>query len=137
MSNLDEPQVGERYLIFHLVRHTNSFYEMSPEEEAASQKEVNEFILSWAPEVRLILGAHALGLTADWDWLGVFAVTDLSIWEAMREEYRRKFRGRIAASLSLPGVSHSMFTEATASVEHYKRLRELGVAAGGAESNSD
>ena len=123
----------DRYLIFHLVRHSEAFYALSPEEEAESQHAVNAFIRSWAPAVRLVLGGHALGLAAGWDWMGVFAAEELSDWEAMREEYRRRFRGRIQESLSLPAVSHELFRIATEPIEHYRQLRDLGAHPGGAE----
>ncbi|MGB7158945.1 MAG: hypothetical protein WBD40_12810 [Tepidisphaeraceae bacterium] len=126
--------MSDRYLIVHLVRHSPEFYALSPEEEASSQHTINAFILSWAPKVRLIIGAHALGMTGDWDWMGVFAVDELADWEAMREEYRRRFPHRVEASLSLPGVAHALFRHATENVEHYRILRELGAFPGGAEA---
>jgi hypothetical protein len=122
-----------KYYIFHLVKHTPVLFNSSPEEEAASQRTVNEFFRSWYPRVCQILGAHALGLTADWDWMGVFAVDEVSDWEAFREEYSRRFPGRTERSLSLTGVSHEEFVRATSGVDHYKKLRAMGVFPGGSE----
>ena len=127
---------GSKYLIFHLVRHSKGFYAQSAETEAQTQVEVNEFFRSWSPRVRQILGAHAMGLVANWDWIGVFAVDELSDWEAMREEYNRRFPGRTEESLSLPGVTHGEFQRATDRVEHYQKLRTLGVFPGGAEKEA-
>lgn len=125
--------MADRYLVFHLVRHSEAFYAQSPQEEAESQRQVNDFILSWHPRVRQVMGAHALGLAGEWDWMGVFAVDELSDWEAFREEYRRRFQGRTERSLSLPGVAHAEFVRATAHVDHYRALRALGAFPGGAE----
>lgn len=96
---------GNRYLVFHFVRHSRSMHALTPELEAEAQAAVNAFILSWAPRVRLVLGAHSMGLAGDWDWLGIFGVNELSDWEAMREEYRAAYGDRTEKSLSLPGVS--------------------------------
>ncbi len=123
-----------KYLIFHLVRHTASFYAQTPAEEAQTQEAINEFFLSWNPRVRQILGAHAMNMAGEWDWMGVFTTDELSDWEAFREEYRRRFPGRTEKSLSLPGVSHAEFTRATENVPHYKALRELGAYPGAIES---
>lgn len=125
-------QVG-KYLVFQLVRHTSEYYEQSPAEEAASQTRINEFFLSWHPRVRQILGAHAMNMAGEWDWLGVFTCEELSDWEAFREEYRRRFPGRTEKSLSLPGVSHQEFVRATDDIAHYRELRRLGVYPGTAE----
>jgi hypothetical protein len=122
-----------KYLVFHLVRHSAAFYGATPEEEAASQEAINEYILSHGPRIRQILGAHAMGLAGEWDWMGVFAVEELSEWEAMREEYRRRFPGRIERSLSLPGVGHDEFQRATEGIQHYQALRRFGSFPGGAE----
>lgn len=127
-------QVG-KYIVFHLVKHTESFYSQSVEEESKSQRAVNDFISSWHPRVRQYLGAHALQMAGEWDWLGIFTMDELSDWEAFREEYKRRFRGRVEKSLSLPGVSHDEFIRATSGIEHYKRLREDGVYPGGAEKD--
>jgi hypothetical protein len=129
MQNL----LHSKYLVFHLVKHTAQFYNQSAEEEAASQQEINTFFHEWHPRVRQILGGHALGLAGEWDWIGVFAVDELSDWEALREEYKRRFPGRTEKFLSLPAVSHEEFTRATDSIAHYKKLRALGVYPGGAE----
>lgn len=126
-----------KYYIFHLVRHTPALYAQSPEEEAQTQKEVNEFIKSWYPRVRQVLGAHANGLAEEWDWLGVFGTDELSDWEAFREEYIRRFPGRTEESLSIPGVSHEEFVRATADIAHYKKLRELGAFPGDSEIHDD
>lgn len=122
-----------KYYIFHLVKHTQSFYDQTPEEESKSQTEINEYFRSWYPRVKQVIGAHAMGLAGEWDWMGVFAVDELSDWEACREEYKRSFAGRTEKFLSLPGVSHEEFTRATAQVGHYVRLRELGSYPGEAE----
>ena len=111
-----------KYYVYHLVNHTNELYKQSPDEEAKSQQKVNEFILSWQPEVKLVLGTHCLNLSPDWDWVGVFAVDELSDWEAFREEYKRRFSGRIGKSLSIPTVSHEEFHRATSRIQHYKKL---------------
>lgn len=123
-----------KYYIFHFVRHAAAFYAQSPEEEASSQREINDFILSWSPRVQQVLGAHAMGMAQDWDWMGVFAVDELSSWEAFREEYRRRFPGRTEKNLSLFGVGHDEFVRATGEIPHYQQLRELGVFPGGAET---
>jgi|GEM_PF-10893 len=128
------PQTGEpKYLIFHLVRHTESFYAQTPDEESKSQIEVNDFIRSWYPKVRQMIGAHAMGMAGEWDWMGVFGVSELSDWEAFREEYKRRFPGRTEKNLSMPGVGHQEFVRATDHVEHYRLLREMGVFPGQAE----
>jgi hypothetical protein len=124
---------NSKYLVFHLVKHTAQFYAQTPEEEARSQEEINAFFHAWYPRVRQILGGHALGLSGEWDWIGVFAVDELSDWEALREDYKRRFPGRTEKFLSLPAVSHKEFTRATDSISHYKKLRALGVYPGGAE----
>lgn len=126
-----------KYLIFHLVRHTSSFYAQTPQEEAESQTLINDFFISWSPRVRQILGSHAMNLAGEWDWMGVFTVDELSDWEAFREEYRRLFPGRTEKSLSLPGVSHEEFARATANVPHYKALRELGAHPGAVEKYTE
>jgi hypothetical protein len=125
--------IESKYWIFHLVKHTAAFYAQSPEEEARSQKEVNDWILAWSPRVRQVIGAHAMGLAGEWDWMGVFAVEEVSAWEAFREAYYRQFPGRTEKSLSFPGVGHKEFQSATANVAHYIKLRELGAFPGGAE----
>jgi hypothetical protein len=122
-----------KYLIFHLVRHSAVFYAQTPEEEAESQKAINEFFLSWYPRVKQIIGSHAMNMAGDWDWMGVFSVDELSDWEAFREEYRRRFPARAEKSLSLPGVSHVEFTRATQDIKHYRALRALNVYPGEAE----
>ena len=126
-----------KYYIFQLVRHSAAYYAQTPEEEAESQEAINAFFRSWHPRVEQLLGAHAMNLAGDWDWLGVFGADELSDWEAFREEYRRKFPGRTEKALSLPGVSHEEFTRATADVQHYVRLRELGQYPGGAEFSDE
>lgn len=123
-----------KYYIVHLVSHTDEFFRQSAEEEVESQKEVNDFILSWQPEVKLILGGHCLNLSPDWDWFGIFAVDELSDWEAFREEYKRRFYGRIKRNLSIPAVSHEEFHRATSRIEHYKKMRKEGIYAGAAET---
>lgn len=125
--------VESKYYIFHLVRHTPAFYAQAPQDEAKTQREVNDFILSWRPRIRQLIGAHAMGLAGDWDWLGVFGVDEPADWEAFREEYVRRFPGRTERSLSLLGSSHSQFRQATEAIDHYKQLRELGAFPGGAE----
>lgn len=122
-----------KYLVFQLVRHTAEYYEQTPREEAESQKKINDFFLSWYPRVQQILGAHAMNMAGEWDWLGVFTCDELSDWEAFREEYRRLFPSRTEKSLSLPGVSHQEFLRATSGIEHYKQLRKLGAFPGEAE----
>ena len=126
-----------KYYIFHLVRHTPALYAQNPEEEAKSQKEINDFIRGWHPRVRQVLGAHANGLAEEWDWLGVFGADELSDWEAFREEYIRLFPGRTEKSVSIPGVSHEEFVRATSTIPHYKQLRALGAFPGGAEISED
>ena len=126
-----------KYYIFHLVCHSDEFFRQSPDEEVKSQKEIDEFILSWKPEVKLIMGAHCLNLNPDWDWIGVFAVDELSDWEAFREEYKRRFFGRIKKNLSIPAVSHKEFHRATERIEHYQKLRQKGLYAGSAETKED
>ena len=122
-----------KYYVFHLVRHNARLFAQTADEEAASQTETNDFFLSWQPHVRQILGAHAYGMTPEWDWMGVFGVNEISDWEAFREEYARRFPGRTERSLSLAGVSHEEFVRATDRIEHYQRLRKLGVYPGGSE----
>lgn len=132
------PQSREpKYLIFHLVRHTEGFYSQDPEEESKSQIEVNDFIKSWYPRVKQMIGAHAMGMAGEWDWMGVFGVDELSDWEAFREEYKRRFPGRTEKNLSMPGVSHTEFVRATDQIEHYRALRKMGVFPGQAEIKSD
>jgi hypothetical protein len=123
----------QKYVICQMVRHTDEYYAQTPQEEAASQKRINDFFLSWSPRVQQILGVHAMNMTSDWDWFGIFTCNELSDWEAFREEYRRLFPGRTEKSLSLPGVSHQEFMRATAGIEHYRKLRELGAYPGQAE----
>jgi hypothetical protein len=123
----------DKYLIFHLVRHSSLFYAQTPEEENTSQEAINEFFLSWSPRVRQIIGAHAMNMAGDWDWMGVFTANELSDWEAFREEYRRRFPGRTEKSLSLLGVSHEEFTRATENIPHYQALRALGSYPGAVE----
>jgi len=122
-----------KYYVVHLVKHAPLFYQQSAEEEAKSQTEINEFFLSWSPRVQQVLGIHALGLAGEWDWMGVFAMDELSDWEAFREDYKRRYTGRIEKYLSLPGVSHSEFVRATDPILHYKTLRRLGVYPGQGE----
>jgi len=129
MALEDQP----KYYVFQLVRHSAGFFAHSPEEEMQSQTAINEFFLTWYPKVKQIIGAHAMNFAGEWDWLGVFAVEELSDWEAFREEYRRLFPGRVEKALSLPGVSHKEFMRATAGVAHYQALREMGCLPGGAE----
>ena len=126
-----------RYLIFHLVRHTDALYAQTPEEEARSQREVNEFILSWYPRVQQFAGAHAMGMVEGWDWMGLFGADELGDWEAFHEDYRRRFPGRTERSLALPGISHEEFVRATDHMPHYKALRKMGVYPGGAERHSE
>ena len=128
--------MDSKYWVFHLVRHSSKVSAQSPEEEAESQKDVNEWILSWSPRVQQIIGSHiTMGLAGEWDWMGVTGVDHLADWEAFREEYTRRYPGRTERSLSLPGVGHAEFKRATDQVTHYKRLRELGAFPGGAEQN--
>lgn len=126
-----------KYYVFQLVRHSPAFFAQTPEEEARSQAEINDFFHSWYPRVRQMIGAHSMNMAGDWDWMGVFGVEELSDWEAFREEYRRRFPGRTEKNLSLPGVSHAEFVRATASVSHYQALRALGSFPGGAETAPD
>lgn len=128
--------IRSKYYVFHLVRHAPGFFAQTPEEEAESQREINAFVLSWSPRVRQIVGAHAMGMAQEWDWMGVFAVDEPSDWEAFREEYRRRFPGRTEKNLSMIGVGHEEFVRATGTVDHYEKLRELGVFPGGAEEDS-
>lgn len=126
-----------KYYVFHMVKHLPEYFAQTPEVEAASQKQINDFFLSWHPRVRQIIGAHAMNMAGEWDWMGVFGVDELSDWEAFREEYRRRFPGRTEKSLSLLGVSHEEFVRATARIQHYQQLRALGSYPGGAEVNPD
>jgi hypothetical protein len=124
-----------KYLVFHMVRHSDDFYAQTPEQEAQSQEAINRFVLSWAPKVRMVLGSHAVTMAGEWDYMCVFTMDELSDWEAMREEYRRRFQSRTTVSLSLPGVAHEEFVRATAEVPHYVQLRRLGCYPGEAEGN--
>lgn len=126
----------KKYLIFQLVRHTDEYYSQTPAEEANSQHRLNEFFKSWYPRVEQILGSHAMNMSGEWDWMGVFTCDELSDWEAFREEYRRKFPGRTEKSMSLPGVSHAEFQRATEGIDHYIELRKLGAYPGDAEKFS-
>lgn len=122
-----------KYLVFHLVRHSEDFYSQNAEEEAKSQAVVNDFFRSWHPRVRQMIGAHAMNMAGEWDWMGVFSCDELSDWEAFREDYKRRFPGRTEKSLSLLGVSHKEFQRATDQIPHYKALRELGLFPGMSE----
>lgn len=122
-----------KYYVFHLVRHAADYYAQSPEEEARTQAEINDFFKSWYPRLEQLIGAHAMNMAGEWDWMGVFGVDELSDWEAFREEYRRLFPGRTEKNLSLLGASHEEFTRATATIPHYVALRALGAFPGGAE----
>ncbi len=126
-----------KYLVFQLVRHTSEYYAQTAQQEAESQGKINAFFQSWYPRVQQILGAHAMNMTSEWDWMGVFTCNELSDWEAFREEYRRRFPDRTEKSLSLPGVSHEEFLRATSDIQHYKELRELGAFPGEAERVPD
>jgi hypothetical protein len=123
-----------KYLVFHLVRHSDDFYAQTAEQESQSQAAINAFVLSWAPRVRLVLGSHAVTMAGEWDYMCVFTMDELSDWEAMREEYRRRFHSRTTKSLSLPGVAHDEFIRATAEIPHYIELRKLGSYPGEAEA---
>lgn len=125
--------IKEKYIIFHFVSHSDSFYSQTPEQEAESQQKLNNFFRSWRPRVKQLIGAHAMNMAGPWDWMGIFVTDELSDWEAFREEYRRRFPGRAANSMSYPGVSHTEFTRSTENVAHYKKLRELGQWPGMAE----
>ncbi len=126
-------KASSKYLVFHFVCHTSQHFAQTPEEEAKSQEAINAFLHSWYPNVQLIIAAHGLNLAGEWDWMGVFAVDELSDWEALREEYMRRFPGRTEKNLSLVGVSHEEFIRATDRVAHYQALRALGVYPGGGE----
>lgn len=122
-----------KYLVFHLVRHSEDFYSQSPAQETESQRAINDFVLSWSPRVRMVLGSHAVNMAGDWDYMCVFTMDELSDWEAMREEYKRRFGARTTKSVSYPGVAHEEFVRATSECDHYIQLRKLGMYPGEAE----
>ena len=123
-----------KYLIFHLVKHNDAFYAQTPEEEAKSQEAINNFFKDWYPKVKQTIGSHTMNMAGEWDWMGVFSVNELSDWEAFREDYKRRFPGRVTKSLSMPGVSHTEFARATKDIPHYVKLRQLGQYPGEAEN---
>ena len=126
-------QVG-KYLIFHMVAHTEEYYQQSPEEENESQRKINSFFEEWYPKIRQITAAHCMNMAGEWDWIGVFTTDEPSYWEAMREEYKRRFKGRTKKNISYLGVSHNEFIKATKDITHYKQLREFGMFPGMVEN---
>ncbi|MBS0031782.1 hypothetical protein ACTJJ0_32620 [Chitinophaga sp. 22321] len=125
----------KKYGILILVKHSDLYFQQTPEEEAESQLAVNNFISSWQPRIVQTFGYHACGL-GEYDWFGLFEVDEIADWEAFREEYHRRFRGRTVKRDVVIGVSHPAFVEATKDIDHYKKLREMNILPGMAEKNN-
>jgi len=121
------------YYIIHLVKHGRGHFGQTPAQEAENQTKMNDFIKTWAPELEQVMAFHCMGLASDWDWIGIFGVTDLSVWVGFRETLTRLFPGHIEKFLSLPSVSHDLFTKGTQKSSYYQKLRALGSFPGGAE----
>jgi hypothetical protein len=124
---------NHRFYVVHMVKHAQSQFVQSPTEEAATQRAINAFILSWSPKVEQVTAFHCMGLSGDWDWIGIFGMNDLADWVAFREDLIRSQNHHIEKFVSMPAISHEAFRTATASVAHYQALHADGVLPGQAE----
>lgn len=122
-----------KYYVVQLAKHTKQHFLQTPEEEAKSQQEMNDFIQSWAPHIEQVMGLHCFGIGGEWDWIGVFGMDDFSYWVGFREALVRRFPYHVEKFISVPGVSHDAFVVGTQPSEHYRALRDLGSMPGLAE----
>jgi hypothetical protein len=122
-----------KFYIVHMAKHGPAHFGQDPKQEAENQARMNEFIKSWSPNLEQVMGLHCYGLAGNWDWIGIFGVTDFSYWVGFREAISRAFPGHISEFLSLPAISHDAFITGTDPSLHYQSLRALGSMPGGAE----
>jgi len=129
--------MARKYAVLVITKHSESFFAQTPEEEAASQHEVNQFIVSWRPKIIHKVGYHAVGFGGEYDYFTIFEMDELSDWEAFREEYYRRFQGRVAKHQVYIGVGHEEFVRATAHIGHWQELRRLGMMPGVSQMDQD